>query len=312
MSGRTGYEARGIDRAYWLGCAVLVLCTLCWAGSSIVGRAAAGNVPPLTLSFWRWTGAAVILLPFALAPLRRDWRIVAAHWPMMALFALVGIVVFTVPYYIGLQFTTAINATLMNAAGPALVLLFSLALVGTRIGLGQLGGIALVAAGLAVIVSRGSFAALLGLQLNAGDGLVLVSHLAWSLYTVLLRWAPKGLDPMAFLLAIVGIGTAMLLPLYAWEAVTGGGFAPTAGNLGLIAYAAVFPSALAYVLWSRGVAAVGANTAGAIKGLNPLFGTAGAILLLGETPHLFHLAGFALILGGAYLVGAKRRQTAAA
>lgn len=312
MAGRVGHEARGAGRGYWLACGVLVLCTLCWAGSSIVGRAAAGNVPPMAMSFWRWTLAFAVLLPFALGPLRRDWRIVAAHWPVMALFALVGVVVFTVPYYIGLQYTTAINATLMNAAGPALVLLFSLALVGTRIGGWQVGGIALVAGGLAVIVSRGSPAALLGLQLNAGDGLVLVSHLAWSLYTVLLRWAPKGLDPMAFLLAIVGIGTAMLLPLYAWELAAGGGFAPTAGNLGLIAYAAIFPSALAYVMWNRGVAVVGANTAGAIKGLNPLFGTAGAIVLLGETPHWFHLAGFALILAGVALVGAGRRAAAPA
>lgn len=37
-----------------------------WAGNAVVGRAVAGSVPPVTLAFWRWTGALVFEIGIAL------------------------------------------------------------------------------------------------------------------------------------------------------------------------------------------------------------------------------------------------------
>jgi drug/metabolite transporter (DMT)-like permease len=50
----------------------------CWAGNAIVGRLAAGHIPPVTLSFLRWSLAFLIILPFAWKHLRRDWRAIRA------------------------------------------------------------------------------------------------------------------------------------------------------------------------------------------------------------------------------------------
>jgi drug/metabolite transporter (DMT)-like permease len=292
----------------WLAYGVLVLCTLFWSGSGLVGRAASGNVPPMALSFWRWVGAFAVLLPFAFAGLRRNWPVVARHWPRMILFALLGVVGFTIPYYVGLQFTVAINAALLNGAGPAMILVCSLVIVGTPVTRRQAAGIALAAFGMLIIITRGSVAALAGLRLNLGDFLVLLSHLSWSVYTVVLRWAPKELDPLTFLAIIVAIAIAMIAPFYGWELAQGRGFDATPANLSLIVYAAVFPSAIAFLLWGKAVPVVGANTAGAFQYLVPVFGVAGAVALLGESFHMFHLAGIAAIFAGVYLATPARQR----
>lgn len=59
------------SRAYPL----LTVTALCWAGNSIVGRAARDLVPPAALSFWRWTFALALLLPLAWPHLKRDWPV---------------------------------------------------------------------------------------------------------------------------------------------------------------------------------------------------------------------------------------------
>ena len=306
MAGRVEPGARPAETKLWVAWLLLVVCTVFWAGSSIAGRAAAGQVPPMTMSFWRWAIALAVLLPMGLAPLRRDWRVIARHWPIMSLFGFLGVAGFTAPYYVGLQYTDAVNATLLNATGPVLILVCSLLLVGTPITLRQGGGIAVAMAGMIVILLRGDASMLSRLELNPGDLLVLASHLSWSVYTVALRWAPKGLDRMSFLVAMIALADLMLLPPFLWELWTGARMELSVSNLSLIGYAAVFPSAIAYLLWNRAVPVVGANTAGAVQYLIPVFGVIGAVTLLGESLRLFHIVGVALIFAGVYVVSSRR------
>ena len=58
--------------------ALLGLVMVLWAGNSIVGRAVRFDVPPLTLAFVRWFGASLLLSPFALSHVRRDWAAIPA------------------------------------------------------------------------------------------------------------------------------------------------------------------------------------------------------------------------------------------
>ena len=63
----------------------LLLCitTMCWAGNAIVGRFAAGHIPPVTLSFLRWSLAFLIVLPFAWKHLVQDWTAIRSRLGLM-------------------------------------------------------------------------------------------------------------------------------------------------------------------------------------------------------------------------------------
>jgi len=100
---------------------LLVITMLCWAGNFVLGRAVHGDIPPMTLTFWRWAVAGAILAPFAGAGLWRHRALVARHWRLLAVLAVMGVVLFHVCVYTALQTTTAINAALILATVPVVI-----------------------------------------------------------------------------------------------------------------------------------------------------------------------------------------------
>ena len=79
----------------WLAFAMLASTALFWGGTTVAARAAAGDIPPLTLTFWRWAIAFVIFLPFGIRPWWRQRTLYLRHWKMMTGLSFLGIVGFT-------------------------------------------------------------------------------------------------------------------------------------------------------------------------------------------------------------------------
>ncbi|MGF1640033.1 MAG: DMT family transporter [Rhodospirillales bacterium] len=277
---------------------LLIVAVLCWAGNFVLGRAVHGDIPPLTLTFWRWLVATLVLLPFALGPLWASRSVLVGHWRLIATLAATGVVLFHVLVYAALRSTPATNASLIMATLPVVVPIVSLLLDGIRIGRAEALGIALSLLGVAVIVVRGDPAALFSFRPAPGDALMLLAVPIWALYTVLLRRLPPGLPPLATLLAIAALGVAMLAPAYLWELATTGGIAASGTNVLAILYVGVFASVISYICWNRGVIAVGATRAGQFIHLMPVFATLLALVLLGEALRPFHAVGIALIAAG--------------
>jgi drug/metabolite transporter (DMT)-like permease len=287
---------------------LLALTNLMWAGNFIVGRAVAGQVPPVALAYWRWTGAFIVAIGFAWPHLKRDWPVLLRHGPILLALSVTGFSSFNTMVYIGLQDTTAVNALLLQSVMPVVILLWAFALHGERPGIFQAIGVAVSLLGVVVIAGRGSPGALIGLSFNIGDLWVMAAIVFYALYAVLLRRRPP-VHPFSLLAVLMGIGSMSLVPLYLWElhggAAITGGWPPWAA----IAYTAVLPSCLAYLFFNRGVELIGAARAGQSVHLLPVFGAALAVLFLGERIQIYHAFGVALIGAGialASLHGDKR------
>jgi drug/metabolite transporter (DMT)-like permease len=284
---------------------LLTLCALFWAGNSVVGRALHDSVPPVTLAFWRWCIALLILMPWVAGPLRRQWRAIVANWRVMLLLSLLGVATYNTLNYTALQTTTATNSALINSVCTVLIIVVNFVMFQVRASALQWTGVAVSLAGTLVIVSRGDPAVLTGLEFVRGDVLLMVLALFWALYTACLRWRPRDLDALGFLGGTIVIGLLVLAPLYVWEALNSVPVTFTPGVAAGVAYTGIFPSVLAYLFWNRGVAEVGANRAGQFLHLIPVFGTLLAVIFLGESLRLFHLFGAVLIFAGIYLAAPR-------
>jgi len=277
---------------------LLALATLCWAGNFVLGRAMHAEIPPLTFNFWRWFGAMLILAPFV-APLAWQHRqAISSHWRILTVLALLGITVFNSMAYTALNKTTAVNAALIIASLPVAIMILSFVIYRDRITRRQGVGLALSLVGVVIIVIKGDWAVLSALDVNAGDIWMTVGVFVWALYSVLLRDRPKDLPPLVFLFAITVIGVSFLAPLYGLEVAVRGGIELSMDNLLSLAYVSVFASVVAYIAWNRGVAEVGANRAGFISHLMPVFATILAVILLNEHLFAYHAAGVVLIGSG--------------
>jgi drug/metabolite transporter (DMT)-like permease len=286
---------------------LLVLTTLFWAGNFVLGRAVNASIPPVGLAFWRWTIALAVLLPFSLPHLRRQWPMVRGNWRPLALYGILGVTCFNTFVYIGLHSTTAINALLVNSVIPVLIVVLSRFLAHTPVTRPQAAGIALSLAGVVTIICRADTGLLLSLQINRGDLWVLLAVVCWAFYTFLLRRRPAGLHPLSFLCSIIIIGLMVLAPFYAWEISQGARVGTDPATCGSILYVALFPSVLAFIFWNQAVGEVGPNKAGLFLHLMPVFGAFLSFLFLGESLHLYHLAGIGLIFTGIYLVTSARK-----
>ncbi|MGH8642401.1 MAG: DMT family transporter [Burkholderiales bacterium] len=285
---------------------LLTLCALFWAGNSVVGRALHDSVPPVTLAFWRWCIALLLLMPWVAGPLQRQWRAIVSNWKVMLLLSLLGVATYNTLNYTALQTTTATNSALINSVCVVLIIVVNFVLFRVRATTWQWAGVVASLAGTLVIACRGDLAVLARLELVRGDVLLMVLALFWALYTACLRWRPRELDALGFLGGTIVIGLLILAPLYVWEALNSVPVTFSAGVIAGVAYTGIFPSVLAYLFWNRGVAEVGANRAGQFLHLIPVFGTLLAVIFLGESLKLYHLAGAALIFVGIYLAAPRR------
>jgi drug/metabolite transporter (DMT)-like permease len=301
----SGAAARGnwiANQPYLLLC----ITALCWAGNAIVGRLAAGHIPPVTLSFLRWAIAFFIILPFAWKHLERDWAAIRGRLGVMILVSITGIGTFNTLQYWALEHTQALNTLLLQSAGPLFVAIWSLILLGVRLTLAQAGGIVLSLTGVLVILLHGDLTALTSIEFNKGDVIFTAALVIFGFYSVLTLRRPK-IHGLSFVGFTFGCGAACLVPLLIWELLTRPVMALDATNLLSLFYVAVFPSTVAYLCFNRGVHLIGANRAAPFFHLVPVFGSVMAIAFLGERPQAFHIIGFALVLTGVFV--ASRRQT---
>lgn len=281
--------------------ALLVLANLCWSGNWVIGRAVREVFDPVALNFWRWLVAALVMAPFGL---REAWTHAAAirrHLGLFLILALTGVVAFQSLVYLGLRTTTAINAVLINAAGPLFMLICSWLLEREKPSPRQLAGMLISFLGVLIVVSRGELHTLVALEFHRGDAWILIAMPMWGLYSVLLKRAPPGLRGVAFAFSIAAIGVTLLVPLYAIDIWGGPLRWPSTPEVAAILYIGIAASVLAFLAWNRGVTVVGANAAGFTLPLLPAFGTVLAILFLGEAFQGFHALGFITIVAGVLL-----------
>ncbi len=279
----------------------LILATLFWAGNFVVGQAAVQSMAPLQLTFWRWTLAALPLLFLAHVVDRPDWRAVLRHWPALLLLSALGMTAYTLLLYSALQHTSALNASLVTAANPVLIMVLAAVLLKDRPRpLGWI-GLALGLAGVLLVLTGGQLQRLLTFSLGAGELLILTAITVWALYTVLARRvAVPAVTSTALQAAIAAVALAPV------AVVTGAGFPSTQSGTWSLAFIAVFPSLGSYLLWNLALKRTSAANAGNYLNLIAVF-TAIITVLLGQPITAAQIAGGVLVISGVLLTGAGQR-----
>lgn len=284
---------------------LLSLTALFWSGNMVVGRGITDSVPPITLAFWRWSLALLLILPFALPHLRAQWPTLKAAWRPVLILGILSVCGYNTFAYIALQYTTATNATMLNSFIPVATIALAFVFLGKRLSAIEGLGVVVSLLGVFTIVGKGSIDTFLGLSLNLGDLWMLLAVLTWGLYTVGLQWRPQGVHPMLLLAALTVVGVITLMPFYAFELYTGRYMTLSPTTAVALLYVAVFPSFLGYIFYNAGIAAVGPSRGALFIHLMPVFGTLLAAIFLGERPYWYHFVGIALVFTGIFLTTRK-------
>jgi len=295
-------------KSLWLAYAGLVLTPLFWAGNAVVAKGAVDQIPPMSMSFWRWVIALAILLPFGLPGVLREKAVIRQHWLSILALATFSVGAFNSLLYLAAVTTSAINIALINATIPIMVALLAWLLLGDRTRPLQALGIGLAIAGIVTVVARGDLSVLTGLQAQPGDLLMVLAVSSWGLFSVLLRRQAVPLPLLTFLTVQIATGAMVIFPFYLTDLLfISGGFELNRSTALPMMYFAIFPGILAYGFWNHGVHRIGPAKAAIFMYLTPVFASVLAGIFLGERLGPSHMIGGALILAGLVLATRSRK-----
>jgi drug/metabolite transporter (DMT)-like permease len=280
---------------------LLFLPPLFWSSNFIIGKMLVDKVAPWTLNTGRFTVSALILLPALFY--RKEWPPRQA-WLPLVLMSLTGVSAFNAVLYIGLRYTSAINATLVNATTPVTTACIAWLVIGERITRRRVLGILLSFAGIGWIVSHGSLDTLLSLNFNLGDVIVFFATSLWGFYMVMAKPMMRYLSPLALTSITTIIGALFLLPVSALELHAH----PTDlwQNKIILAflYLGIFPSFLSFLMWNRSIRTFGPGRASLAYNMLPLFAVILAEIFLDETLRGYQIVGGIAIIAGV-LIGTR-------
>jgi drug/metabolite transporter (DMT)-like permease len=267
-----------------------LLLTMALFGSAFAGsKVVVEQLPHQVAALLRFGGAAVILLVasrfFAAGP-----RLTRAQIIRCGLVGLLGVFAYNVFFFWALSLAPSIDGSvIVPVMSPILVVLAGL----ERTTPLRLAGLLLGLTGAAIFLE--------GAHFSAGDLLFLLGAAAWAAYTITSKRVLAGVDPLRATTIATATGAIFLLipalpalPAAHWAAVSGTAWAA-------LAYLAVGPTALAYLLYFRGLAQVSPSTATVTMFAVPFFGVTASALLLHESFTATEVAGTALMLPGALL-----------
>jgi drug/metabolite transporter (DMT)-like permease len=254
------------------------------------------DAPALALAFWRSFGGAVALVP---AAARADVRPTAGERRALGLGGLLLALHFAL--FIGaFSFTSVAGAVLLVATSPLFVGLGAWLLLGQRPGRRTWAGIALAAAGTAVVGLLGTGGApgsdpLLGTAMGLGgsvaaSGYLLVGQRARTRLPVSVygAWVYGAAAAVLLLAALVGGQPLVGFDAATWWAVAG---------------LVVGPQLLGHTIFNEVLGRLPATTVAVVVLSEPVGAAVLALLLLGEAIPPGTAAGAPLVLAGVYLAG---------
>jgi drug/metabolite transporter, DME family len=290
----------GAARTYVLVAAVLF-------GTTGTAQALGPGVEPIALGAARIVIGAALLAAIALAAGAARLR------AKPAAVALAGacVAVYQGTFFAALADTgVAVGTVVAIGSAPAFAGVFARLFANEPLRAGWAAATALACAGVGLLVLGGGGAG--GEVSTPGVGLALISGAGYAGYAVATkRMLTEGNAPETVMAAVFGAGALMLLPVFAL-APTAGLLAP--GGVALALYLGAIPTALAYVLFARGLERIGAGETATLTLAEPLTAAALGVIALGERPGAVAIAGAALVLAGLAMLAlspAKRAVGAA-
>lgn len=294
------------QKKIYIGISLAVLAAFIWSGNFIIARKVIKDIPPVSLAFYRWLLASVIILPFAIRQFKKEWLAVRQSWHYLFWASLTGVALFNTFVYVGAHYTSAINLTLIGTTtSPIVATILARIFLKEQIGWMKLAGLIFCIAGVLFLLSKGNFENLLSLKFSTGDLWVLAAAFCFAIYNTLVKKKPSSISPVNFLFIIFSLGTILLFPFYWWET---GKTAPVIWDTDLflsILYLGLGASVICFWIWNIAITRIGAARTILFGNLIPIFGIMGSVIFLKERFTVYHIISMAIVFTGILLANIR-------
>jgi drug/metabolite transporter (DMT)-like permease len=283
----------------------LILANLFWAGNYVFGQYLVAEMSPLQMTFSRWLIAVFLLLPLAHWIERPNWKSVWKEWKTLFTLAVLGVISYNFLLYEALQYTTSLNAALVNSINPAVIVLFSALFLKEKISFKNVIGLVISLVGVLLVLTKGQLHLIIHNSYNQGDLLMIIAILVWTVYSIIGR-KTKSIPPIAATSVSVIFALLLMLPSIF---IYGADFNFELSKQAMIgiAYMGIFPSVGSFIFWNISLRQIDASKAGIYLNLITVF-TAIISLLIGNTITIVQIVGGIFVFSGVYLTSQRVKE----
>ena len=290
------------------GITLAIIATIIWSGNFIISRQVHNTIPPITLNFYRWLTATVILVPFAWKKFIAELPIVKKNMGYFLLSSIMGVSLFNTFVYIAGHHSTAINMALIGTTtSPIISVILARIFLHEKITALRVIGMIICITGILLLLSHGHFENLLSLSFTKGDWWMLAAAFSFAVYNVSVKKKPAQMSSINFLFTIFLLGTVLLVPFYFLELKNSGGFEINSNSLFSILYLGLGTSVICFLFWNIAIARLGAGRTALFGNLIPVFSSIGAVILLHEKITTLHLISFIIVVTGLGIANIHRK-----
>lgn len=284
--------------------ALLLLAALIWAAHYSVTKSVLRELPPLLFNALRFGGAAVVLS--FLLWLREGFAPIGARWKSVVLLGLVGNTAYQLFFIVGLDRSTASQASLFAATTPVFTLILG-RIAGHEVVTSSAAlGVVVTVVGVMLLLGESAAGALSDQAFWVGDVFILAASFCWAWYTVWSRTLLREMTPMA-LTTLALIAGAVPLVLLGGPSLVTVDLAAVSGKawIGLV-YACLFSIVVAFLIWLRAVQRLGPTRTAVYLNLVPVLAVLIARWSLGEQLTQIQLVGGAAVVAGIWITRSSR------
>jgi len=281
-----------------LGSIYLALAASIWGGMYVVVKVVVAIIPPLELVWIRYVIAILALVIIGLIK-RQSWRISKRHIPLIVAIGVIGNAISIVTQEYGTMLSSAQMGAIITSSTPAFMVIFARLILKEKLNIKKGVSVCLATIGVLLIVGNGH----INMSSQLGGISLLMAALTWALMSILIKRVPSSYSPVVVTTYSILVAILVLTPFVykgLGEIHISKLTDPTIGG-GLL-YLGIVSTALAFILWNRGLQLLNASSGGLFFFFQPLVGTLLGWLLLGESIGGTFWIGSFLILSGVLLV----------
>ena len=290
----------------WVKLAVMLplIAVFIWSLNIAVTRYVADYISPVSISFYRWLVAFVVLTPVMLPKVWQQRQLVALHWKQFAILSAFGMLLYQGLAYSAAHYTTATNMGIINAFIPIFTIFVSIIILKEVPNRFAVMGSLVSFLGLLYVIAQGQLQALLYLGGHRGDLLMIIAVFFYAFYGVFLKKWQLKVPLMISLYVQIGFSLIYHLPFVLWLGID----RLDMQNSASVLYAGLFASLIAPWVWMLAVQRLGPNRTSIFMNLMPIFTAILAYFWLHEAWTIHHSIGGIIIITGIVMAQIKARQ----
>jgi drug/metabolite transporter (DMT)-like permease len=275
--------------------------SLFWAGAFIAGKLGVNELSPISLTFFRFFFASIIIFIIMVKYEKKDWKLKGKDWLPVIITGIVGMVGYHIFFFTALKYTEASNASILAATNPIVTAVLASYFIDEKLGIKRIMILILALVGVVLTITNWDLSILINLTFNKGDLIMLVAVTCWAIYSVIVKKVMDRYSPLILTTYSFIVCTLVLLPFVIKEFMQTSILDISIRGWMPVLYMAVFPTVIGYLIQQMSIKEIGASKTAIFINLVPVFSVILATAILGEELGILRLVSGSIIILAVYL-----------